>query len=63
MLIATDEFAALARDAAHAQGLPDARIATVAHPIGGITDEALRGRADSAVDAVLALLTGAPEER
>jgi hypothetical protein len=63
VLIATDEFAALARDAGRAQGIPDARIAEVAHPIGGITDEALRGRAESAVDAVLALLTGPPEER
>ena len=63
MLIATDEFAALARVAARAQGLPDARIATVAHPIGGITDEALRGRAESAVDEVLTILTGAQEER
>ena len=63
MLIATDEFAALARDAGRAQGLPDARIATVTHPIGGIPADALRGRAESAVDTVLELLTGAPEER
>ena len=58
MVIATDAFAALAREAARSQGLPDARIATVAHPIGGVNDEGLRGRADAAVDAVLGLLSG-----
>jgi hypothetical protein len=62
VVIATDEFAGLAREAARAQGIPDARIATVAHPIGGISDEALTGRAEAAIDGVLALLTGAREE-
>lgn len=59
MLIATSEFAPLAREAARSQGLPEARIATVAHPIGGVSDEALRSRADAAVDVVLGLLSGA----
>jgi hypothetical protein len=58
-VVATDEFAELAREAARSQGLPGARIATVAHPIGGTSEEILRGRADAAVDAVLVLLTGA----
>ena len=52
----------MAREAARAQGIPNARIATVAHPIGGISDEALTGRAETAIDGVLALLTGAREE-
>ncbi len=58
-MVATEEFAELAREAARSQGLPAARIATVAHPIGGASEESLRGRADAAVDVVLALLTGA----
>jgi hypothetical protein len=57
VLIATHEFASLARAAARSQGLPDVRIAAVAHPIGGVSDEALRSRADAAVDAVLGLLS------
>jgi hypothetical protein len=59
VLIATAEFAALAHEEARSQGLPDARVATVAHPIGGVSDVALRSRADAAVDAVLGLLSGA----
>ena len=63
MVIATDAFDALASEAARSQGLPDARIVSVAHPIGGASDEALRGRAEAAVDAVLGALTGNPETR
>ena len=55
-MIATDAFFDLAREAAASQGLPDARILSVAHPIGGVADSALRARADVAVDALLALL-------
>ena len=58
MVIATEEFVALARDAARSQGLPAARIATVPHPIGGVGEEILRGRADSAVESVVALFSG-----
>ena len=59
-MVATTEFAALARDAAQAQGLAEARIATVAHPIGGIDEAALLARAEKLADAVLALLTPEP---
>ena len=62
VVIATDEFAALASDAARSRGLPDARIVTVAHPIGGVSDEGLRSRAETAVDAVLGVLTGSKSE-
>jgi len=58
-VIASVEFSALAREAARAQGLPDARIATVEHPIGGVGESVLLARAESLVDTVLALL--APE--
>ena len=58
MVVATAEFEALARSEAAAQGLAEARIAVVAHPIGGVGDEVLRGRADAAVDAIVALFSG-----
>lgn len=57
MVIATDAFATLAREAARSQGLPDARIVRVAHPIGGVGDAELRARAETAVDAALGVLS------
>ena len=57
VVVATEEFAELAREATRSQGLPSARIVTVAHPIGGASEESLRGRADAALDAVVALLS------
>jgi hypothetical protein len=57
VVIATDEFEALARESTRSQGLPGARIVSVPHPIGGIGEEALRSRAELAADAVLALLS------
>ena len=47
----------MARVAAGARDLPDARIVAVAHPLGGIDEDAVRARAASAVDAVRALVT------
>ena len=58
MVVATESFAALAREEAQAQGLPDARIAVVPHPIGGTRPAELRLRADAAVDSIVALFTG-----
>jgi hypothetical protein len=58
VVVATEEFMALAREAARDRGLPDARIVAVAHPVGGVGESALRERADHAADAVLALLGG-----
>ncbi len=55
-MVATHDFAALARESARAQGLPDARIATVEHPIGGVGNAQLLARAETLVDTVLALL-------
>ena len=58
MVLATDEFADLARQSARDSGLGGARIATVAHPIGGVSDQGLRGRADAAVDEIVSLFLG-----
>jgi hypothetical protein len=57
VLFATRPFEPMARGAAEARDLPDARIVTVAHPLGGIDEDAVRARAASAVDAVRALVT------
>lgn len=58
LLIATDEFAGMAREAAEAQGRIGSRIVSVAHPIGGIEEHELRARAEAAIDAVLTCLAG-----
>ena len=59
MVVATAAFAELARQEAAAQGIPDARIAVVPHPIGGVAEARLLERADAAVDEIVALFCGA----
>jgi hypothetical protein len=47
----------MARAAAGARDLPDARIVAITHPLGGIGEDGVRARAASAVDEVRALVT------
>jgi hypothetical protein len=56
-LLATKPFEPMARGAAGAHDLPDARIVAIAHPLGGIGEDGVRARAASAVDEVRALVT------
>ena len=63
MVITTDDFRMLSEESAATQGLPDARIACVAHPIGATTEAGLRARAESIVDTCIALLTGRVADR
>jgi hypothetical protein len=56
VVIASEDFEELARSSAQALGLPEARILTVAHPIGGVADEILRQRAESSVEQLMSLL-------
>jgi hypothetical protein len=58
VVVATERFAGLAREEAGAQGLADARIAVVPHPIGGAPRAALLESADAAVDEIVALFGG-----
>jgi hypothetical protein len=60
VVVATESFAALAREEAEAQGLAGARVAVVPHPLGGIKRSVLvlESRADALVDEILSLLTG-----
>ncbi|HKW93855.1 MAG TPA: hypothetical protein VJX92_18325 [Methylomirabilota bacterium] len=53
----THEFRPLALAEARAKGLPDLAIVTVPHPIGGVAEEIVAGKAMTAVDEVLAALT------
>jgi hypothetical protein len=62
VVIASEQFEALARRSARGFGLEAARIAVVPHPIGGESDAALRGLAERAVEAVMGLFTGARAE-
>ena len=55
VVLATGEFLELARESARNEGIADARIVSVAHPIGGEPREALAEKADIALETVLAL--------
>jgi hypothetical protein len=57
VVVATTVFADLARRVAVSFGLPDARLAVIDHPLGGIPPDSVDARADAAADAVVALLT------
>jgi hypothetical protein len=57
VVVATTAFEALARTVAARAHLLAARIAVVEHPLGGISETAVRARAERAVEDVLALLT------
>ena len=60
MLVATTAFSDLASEVAATMGLPDVRIVTVDHPLGGADEAAVIDRADAAVEPALLLLTGSP---
>jgi hypothetical protein len=57
VLLATKPFEPMARGAAAARDVPDARVVVIAHPLGGIDEDTVRARAAGAVDAVRALIT------
>jgi len=57
VVVTTTAFEALTRTVAARLHLPEARIAVIEHPLGGISDDAVRDRAERVVDDVLALFT------
>lgn len=59
VLVATLRFVGLAREVSAGYGLPSARIAMIEHPLGGVAEQVVIERANSAVEQVIALLTGA----
>ena len=58
MVIATETSSLLARQAAAQSGLADARLAVVAHPIGGVPEAELDRRADAVTEDVMSRLLG-----
>ena len=58
VVLTTDAFASLARESACREGIEDARIVTLSHPIGGEPERALLAKADRALDALLAIASG-----
>ena len=53
----TTKFLALTKRVAMNFGLPDARICTVDHPLGGTDEETILAWADAAVDEMIDLFT------
>lgn len=56
--MATTGFESLAAGVAETLDLPDLRIVAVEHPLGGLDEAAVIGRAEEAVEPTLRLLTG-----
>ena len=61
MLLGTDAFIGLAREAATALGMPNLAVATVPHPIGGVDPRTVAAKAEAIVDQVVELATRAPQ--
>jgi hypothetical protein len=57
VVVATTAFVALARHAAASFGLPEARVAVIAHPLGTVAAGEVAARADAVVEETVALLT------
>jgi len=60
-VLGTDAFLSLARAAAATLGLPHLPVTMVSHPIGGIESRAVRAKAETVVDHVIAALTSDPQ--
>ena len=56
VLVLTDVFVNIAHHSGTRLGLPEPRMAVIEHPLGGLSEEAVRARAATAVDAVLRAL-------
>ena len=60
VVLGTDAFIGLAREAATALGMPSLAVATVPHPIGGVDPRAVAEKAERIVEQVVALATQVP---
>ena len=56
MIVVTEPFERLARQAATAYDLPQARIVVIEHPIGGVPDDVVLARAADAEERVMTAL-------
>ena len=57
MVVTTTKFQALTQRVAMNFGLPEARICTVDHPLGGTDEATILAWADAAVDQIIELFT------
>lgn len=57
MVVTTTKFQALTKRVAMNFGLPEARICTVDHPLGGTDEATILAWADAAVDQIIDLFT------
>jgi hypothetical protein len=57
VVVTTTKFNALTKRVAMNFGLPEARICTVDHPLGGTDEQTILSWADAAVDEIIALFT------
>ena len=55
--VMTDRFERSARVVAQVNGLPDYPFAVIGHPVANDSDEALRLKAETAIERIVALLT------
>jgi hypothetical protein len=51
-------FLSLAKSIAQAKGISSPRLVVIPHPLAGITQDEVQHKADSAVETVVAMLTG-----
>lgn len=58
MAIMTDRFVRTAQVVAQVNGLPDYPFAVIDHPVANNDDDALRKKAEIAVERIVPLLTG-----
>jgi hypothetical protein len=61
VLLCTEPFMNSAREHADALGNPDYTAVPVRHPLASLRPEQARGRADEALETVIAVLTGQPK--
>jgi len=57
-LICTDQFITTAKAMAQIRGIPDYPFAIVPHPMGSLTPQEVRAKAEAAVPKVIELLLG-----
>ena len=58
MTICSDRFEFLARYTAKSLGMPDLPLVIVPHPIGGLSPEEVKAKADGIIDNVIGRLLG-----
>jgi hypothetical protein len=56
MVICSTPFIGLAKSQARINGVPDLQIVRIDHPLGGLDEQAVRGRFDAAIAQIVAAI-------